>query len=142
VREFWSLEPEVAGELGDGSVLDTSIHPPVVSKLEYRFTGWLGDELLETFPCHIVTEHLGAALLLARLTGFQLDDVNVAVSDEFTEMYPGRRLPNFKWLKISGQAGTDDFGLSDDHTLVVSDAALRLLRQHTISQCDVEKYDG
>lgn len=142
MSDFWSLEPEVAGELGDGSVLDTSVHPPEVSKLEYRFTGWLGDELLEMFPCYIVTEPLGAALLSANFTGFQLDDVDVVASHEFTEMYPGRRLPNFKWLRVSGQAGMDDFGISDERTLVVSDAALRLLRQHKMSQCDVEKYDG
>ena len=142
MSDFWSLEPEVAGELGDGSVLDTSVHPPHVSKLEYTLTGWLGDELLETFPCHIVTESLGAALISARLIGFQLDDVEVAVSDEFKEMSPGRSLPNFKWLKATGRAGVDDFGLSGEHTLVVSDAALRQLRQHTLSQCDVEEYGG
>ncbi|MBM3484740.1 MAG: hypothetical protein FJX66_15790 [Alphaproteobacteria bacterium] len=142
MSDFWSVEPEVAGELGHGSVLDTSVHPPHVSKLEYRFIGWLGDELLETFPCYVVTERLGVALISACLAGFELDDVDVVVSDEFIEMYPGRSLPTFKWLKVTGQAGVDDFGLSHEHTLVVSDAALQQLRQHTLSHCDIEEYGG
>lgn len=77
MSDFWSLEPEVAGELGDESVLDTTVHPPRVFKLQYRFIGWLGDDLLETFPCYIVTESLASALLSARLTGFELDEVEL-----------------------------------------------------------------
>lgn len=135
---FWSLEPEVAGELGDSSVLDTSVHPPKVLKLQYKFTGWLGDDLLETFPSYVVTEPLATALLSSGLTGVQLDEVDVVVSDEFAEMYPGRELPNFKWLRVTGRAGVDDFGLSDEHTLVVSYTALRLLRRYSLLHCHVE----
>jgi hypothetical protein len=142
VNKFWSLEPEVAGELGRGSVLDASIHPPQVSRLEYRFTGWLGDELLETFPCFVVTQRLGAALVSKHLSGFCLDAVDVVASEVFKEMHPDRNLPDLRWLKVTGQAGRDDFGLSDDHSLVVSDAALRLLRAHTLSHCDFHEYGG
>ena len=77
MREFWSLEPEVAGELGSGSLVDTSVHPPRVSKLTLMLSGWLGDELVETFPCYVVTESLGTALVSAGLTGFELDDVDI-----------------------------------------------------------------
>jgi hypothetical protein len=142
MSNFWSLEPEVAGEIGAGSVLDASSHPPHVSQLVYKFTGWLGDELLETFPCYIVTQRLGAALIAKHLTGFRLDDVDVVVSDEFKDLYPGRNLPNFRWFNVTGQAGVDDFGLSEKHTLVVSEAAIRLLREHTLAQCDIEEYRG
>lgn len=142
MTDFWTLEPEVAGELGEGTVLDRSVHPPKVSKLEYRFTGWLGDELLETFPCYIVTDRLGAELLSARLTGFELDAVSVVASLEFSDLYPGRRLPTFRWLKVSGTAGVDDFGLSDSHSLVVSDGALLRIRRCTLSRCDVERFVG
>jgi hypothetical protein len=137
VIRFWILEPEVAGELGDGTNLDTSSHPPTVSRLEYRFMGWLGDDLLESFPCHIVTAPLAEALGAANLTGFRLDALAVSVSEEFKELYPGRMLPAFRWLKVHGEAGVDDFGLSPSHSLVVSEAALRVLRQYTLSQCEV-----
>ena len=142
MSRFWSLEPEVAGDLGDGSEVDGSVHPPTVHKLQYRFSGWLGDELLETFPCFIVTESLASALVSAGFTGMCLDSVEVTTSEEFEDIYPGRKLPVFRWLNVTGTAGVDDLGLSARHTLIVSDAVLRLLRKHTISQCDVEEYKG
>jgi hypothetical protein len=139
---FWSLEPEVAGELGDGSVLDTSVYPPVVMKLQYRLSGWLGDDLLESFPCYIVTERVAKELQSASFTGFQLDEVDLVMSDEFNEKYPGCQLPQFRWLKVIGKAGVDDFGLSGEHKLVVSDRVLRAVRRHTLAQCDIDKYEG
>lgn len=142
MSDFWRLEPEVAGELGEGCLLDTSVHPPRVSKLQYRLSGWLGDVLLESFPCFIVTESVAGVLQQMSLSGFELDDVDLVMSDEFTEMYPGRQVPNFRWLKVTGRAGVDDFGLSDDHTLVVSDRVLRTIRQHTLAQCDVDAFEG
>src|SRR3954454_10828086 len=61
---YFALEPEVAGQLGDTTMLDTSVHPPVIQRLEYRFDGWLGDDLLESFPCFVVTERLANELKL------------------------------------------------------------------------------
>ncbi|MCU0864038.1 MAG: hypothetical protein MUC36_09615 [Planctomycetes bacterium] len=142
MSDFWSLEPEVAGELGDGSVLDTSVHPPIVSKLEYILSGWLGDDLLESFPCYVVTERLAKELQASACTGYRLDDVEVVTSPEFDDMYPERQLPGFRWLKITGKAGVDDFGMSAKHTLVVSDRALQAMRRHTLDQCGVGEFDG
>lgn len=50
MSRYYRLEPEVAGELGSGTVMDVSRHPPLVSHLQFKFQGWLGDDLLETFP--------------------------------------------------------------------------------------------
>ena len=33
---FYSLEPEVAGELAEGTVMDTSVHPPIVTSVHYE----------------------------------------------------------------------------------------------------------
>src|SRR6476660_8794270 len=69
--EGWSvLAPEVAGGWGERTVADTSTHPPRVTALHYQFDGWLGDELLESFPCYIVTRRLAHALTAAGLSGF------------------------------------------------------------------------
>jgi hypothetical protein len=138
--DFWNLEPEVAGELGGGSVLDTSVHPPKVTKLEYRFTGWLDDDLLETFPCYLITERVAAALSAETFAGYQLATAEIVLSDEFQELYPGRSMPGFRWLKITGEAGIGDFGVSKDHTLVVSDTVLEFLRKFTLEQCDIEEW--
>ncbi|MFT7623355.1 MAG: hypothetical protein ACI9WU_002538 [Myxococcota bacterium] len=140
--DFWSLEPEVAGALGDGSVVDVTVHPPLVTKLQYSMMGWLGDDLLETFPCYIATERLADELLAERLTGFQLGTVDVVVTDQFTELYPGLKLPGFRWLRVSGEAGTADFGISKGLMLVVSDAALHVLKRSTLANCGIEAYEG
>ena len=57
-RQYWLVSPEVAGELGDGTVMDTAVHPPWVSRLHHRFQGWLGDDLLECFPCFLTTARI------------------------------------------------------------------------------------
>jgi hypothetical protein len=125
--DYTILEPEVAGGWGTGTVADVSVHPPVVSRLHYEFQGWLGDDLLESFPCFIVSKRLAAKLQRSTLTGFTLDTLTVSTSPEFEDLYPATRLPEFRWLKVVGCAGQHDFGIGADHRLVVSAAALALL---------------
>ncbi|MBA4017919.1 MAG: hypothetical protein C0483_12145 [Pirellula sp.] len=134
----WSvLEPEVAGGWGERTVADTSIHPPRVTVLHYKFDGWLGDELLESFPCYIVTSQLGRALTAAGLNGFRLAVVEVTASEQFAEMYPDVHLPAFEWLQVVGVAGVDDFGVSADHQLVVSERARDVLQAGQLRHCEV-----
>ena len=64
------LEPEVAGGWGEGTIANTSPHPPVVETLEYMFDGWGGDDLLATFPCFIVSEALATAIGFLALAAF------------------------------------------------------------------------
>jgi hypothetical protein len=73
----YSLMPEVAGELGEQSVLDTTKHPPVVDRLHYEFAGWDGDDIVTSFPVTIVTDALANAILEHGLTGAKFDDVIV-----------------------------------------------------------------
>ena len=67
--EYFYVQPEVAGGLGALTVMDTTTHPPIVSKLHYHFDGWLGNVLLETFPCFIVTDGARQALQAIGATG-------------------------------------------------------------------------
>ena len=137
---FYFIEPEVAGGLGDRTVMDTSYHPPIVTKLEYKFEGWLGDELLESFPCFIMTEPLSTFLTKANLSGFTFESVHISTSDGFDEAFQNKILPRLLWLKVTGRAGVDDFGLADDHRLVVSGAALDILRAAQLDNADIEEY--
>lgn len=123
-----ALEPEVAGQLGPRTELDRRTHPPAVSRLHYVFDGWLGDELLETFPCFIVTERLAVKLCSVGLTGFELRELEVSTSEQFAELHPDVDLPGFQWLVVRGQLGRDDFAIAHDHRLVVSDRALAIVR--------------
>lgn len=137
MTNYYEIEAEVAGGWGQNTVADTSVHPPNVHALHYEFAGWLGDELLETFPCFIVSERLGKALEQSGLTGYILADVEVSVSEAVIGSCGGQDLPRFEWLKITGSAGNADFGLSKGYTLVVSEQALAVLRRFPISNAEV-----
>ena len=136
---YHALEPEVAGSIGGRSVLDTSVHPPIISKLHYHFDGWLGDELLERFPCFIVTENLRQIIEKATATGCTFDNVEITKSEQFLQLFPGVELPVFYWLQITGTAGIDDIGFSDDYRIVVSDRVFQKMKSGAqLTHCDVE----
>jgi hypothetical protein len=109
---YWVLKPEVAGGLGESTVIDRHTHPPIVHRLHYEVQTWLGD------------------------TGCSFDTVLVTPEYPFDDLYPGRTLPPFAWLKIIGRAGEHDFGMSPDHLLVVSARALQCLRDFSLAHCE------
>ncbi|MBY8259298.1 hypothetical protein KW530_21605 [Vibrio fluvialis] len=137
---YFYIEPEVSGGFGDNSVMDTTVHPPKVYKLHYQFDGWLGDELLESFPCFIISEALAQELEREHLSGFTLEDVEVTKSEQFEELYPRKALPKFFWLQVTGSAAQDDLGIAEDHRLVVSESALNTLRKGKIEEADIEEF--
>jgi len=124
---YYYIEPEVAGGLGCNTMMDRSSHPPIVSRLHYKFDGWLDDELLETFPCYIITKRLWKVIQDEEFTGVESAPVEISLSEVFQELYPNRKVPDFVWLKVSGKAGIDDFGITSDNRLVVSERVLNLL---------------
>lgn len=138
--KYFYIEPEVAGELGEQTVMDSTVHPPRVEKLHYKFVGWLGDALLESFPCVIATQDAADALAELGVTGVQFADLQVTVSDEFRDLYPERELPSFRWLKVNGVAGKDDFGIANDFRLVISDKAMNLLQHFGIGTALTEPF--
>jgi hypothetical protein len=141
MSKFFAVEPEVAGGFGPNTILDRNVHPTRVDHLHYELNGWLGDELLETTPCWIVTESLARQIREAGLAGVEFGDVEVSTSDEFRERYPDRSLPKFLRLNVTGTPRKDDFGVGDDLRLVVSEKALNLLRQTNRASFDVEPLD-
>ena len=80
---------------------------------------------------------LAGALSKSGLSGFEMRDLFVDKSDTFTELYPDRDLPEFRWLHVCGASCADDFGLPTDNTLIVSSRAYELLKQFEIANCDV-----
>jgi hypothetical protein len=138
-KEYRILEPEVAGGFGEKTALDRSTSPPTVQKLHYEFGGWLGDDLLTTTPCFIVTLPLKEALIQFKGTGYSFDEVTVSKSRLFQQRRPEIVLPQFAWLRIHGQAGRDDVGLGTKDTLVVSNEFLNILKQHKIANCVVRR---
>lgn len=136
---FYLIAPEVAGELGEDTVMDASVHPPVVESLHYVFSDWLGSQLVESFPCYLVTRELGTQLVAAELTGFELAEADIELSEEADELFDVDEFPIFLWLKVHGTPGADDLGLLPDARLVVSEAA-RAVIEPTLEESTVEPY--
>jgi hypothetical protein len=139
---FFEIEPEVAGTWGENTDADVSVHPPRVRWLHYKFDGWLGDSILESFPCFIVTSAAAAELERNNLNGFRLAPVEISTSETYREIYGDKKLPSFKWLQVDGEAGTQDFGLNENNILVVSCLALELLQRVGIKNCEIKEWHG
>lgn len=131
------LEPEVAGGWGPGTDADTSVHPPLVRRLVYQFEDWFGDDLLETFPCFVVTTRLAEAIRKSQLTGYSLEPIAITISEQFVERNPRCILPDFHILRAHGKGS--DFWIGEDYRLVVSDAAFDLLGNFSLKHCMVDK---
>lgn len=93
---YYLLNPEVAGELGNGSelVYESGKIKDVIF-LEYNFMGWQGDELLSTHPCFIVTESLKNDIILNGLTGVIFKNIAMTFSDEFYDICGDIQVPKF-----------------------------------------------
>jgi hypothetical protein len=135
------LRPEVAGGFGEESVLDASRHPPVVDRLHYEFAGWDGDDIVATFPVTIVTDALAKAIMEHGLTGAEFDDVIVTKDPQFETFFPteAAALPRWRWLRPVGRPHAADFWQKENGELVVSDRALRLLRQFHLNHAEIEE---
>ncbi len=129
----------MSGGLGENTELDDSVHPPIISKLHYKFDGWLGDDLLESFPCCVASANLKRILEDSDLSGYQFDDFEVTQSEQFKELYPSKELPKFYWLKINGEVGKNDFAISRDNRIVVPCVALSILKKDRIENADIEE---
>ena len=139
---YYQLEPEVAGGWGKNTEADTNCHPPIVTKLNYEFEGWLGDAIVQSFPCYIVTDKLAESISQSILSGYEFAECEVTKSETFNELYPNKELPKFIWLKIHGKAGVDDFSIGKNLMLVVSEKALSILQAHKLDDCEIEKYNA
>ncbi|MER9288741.1 hypothetical protein [Mesorhizobium sp. L2C084A000] len=103
---YFKIRPNVAGGIGENTVLDSSVHPPIVTKLHYEVEGWFGDVIVATFPCLLVTEETRRALQKMGFSGATFADAEVTTSEECQEDQPGLELPPFVWLKVNGRLAT------------------------------------
>ena len=132
------LKPEVAGQLGANTIIDTTTMPPIVSNLHYEFDGWLGDDLLESYPCFICTELLMHRLNKNKFTGCKFDTCEVSKSEIFNQIYQSKELPVFYWLKVIGSP-KDDFYMNGNGDMIVSERVLSILKDFNINNCEIEE---
>jgi hypothetical protein len=139
---YFSVEPEVAGELGERSKIRHVDGRVQVDRLHYEFHGWLGDCLIESTPCFIITKEAEHVLRVASATGARFDVVEISRSEEFDKLQPDCELPAFSWLIVDGRVAEDDFGLSPGLVLVISERVLHLLRQVGLKHALVKALAG
>src|SRR3954447_25234883 len=112
---FYELKPEVAGHLGDDTVMDRSTHPPIIHSCHYEFDGTPIDDLLASFPCFIVTDKMQSMIESVEPSGSRFGNVKTTTSEEYEdweEAFPSPALPHYSWLIVNGTAERDDFGIS------------------------------
>lgn len=146
--QYYLLEPEVAGGIGDMSEItykDGMIDE--VKFLHYEFDGWLGDELLTTTPCFIVTESLMGDIISSGLEGAEFKTIHMSLSEEFLDLYGKMEIPKFVEIKCkfvyeeNMDNLTSDFYINKCKDIIVSEKALNILRNHKLDFCKVKKLD-
>ncbi len=126
---FFIVSPELAGYPAGGGAL------PVL------FDTWLGDDLVSAFPVLLATTPLQRGLrLLKGSTGFELERARTKAAPFFRRHNPGRRLPVFWAIRVTGWPGVDDMGLTPDRTLVVSGRVLEVFVRFRVNRAVFAQY--
>lgn len=143
---FFSLGPEAAGELGANTIGNTKERPHRIERLHLELTFWPEDDLIDAYT-YVCTKKLAETLTATTLTGFRIDQIyEISKGDQFeisANHQRGNQLPEFVWLKITGKAGVDDFGLVQGPCalpLVVSERALQVLKACELNHCKVVSF--
>ena len=136
---FYRLEPEVPGGFGENSVLDTSVHPPVVQWLHFEFVGWDGDDLVTSFPCFLVSDRLAKAMVEAHLAGLELAEVEVTVDGQFRDFLSqsADSLAGWRWLRPVGEPWASDLWVDERADLHTSSTAMNVLRRFSLAHCEI-----
>lgn len=137
---YYTIDPEVTGELGEDSSYDEAQRAADKGPLQLIFEGWLGDDLVAMSPFWFVTEQLASAMKEASLTGFELDPVTVSKGDQW-ELAARFELPPvwFRLIPTGSIESSDDVALDD--RLVVSNQALEVFQSFSLTQATVTPFD-
>lgn len=139
--KYFVIEPEVAGSLGSDTILDRSTHPPIVNRLEFRFEGWLGDPIVESFPVFLARSDLVSRFKAIGITGYQIADAKITISDDLKATDPKLSIPPFEWVQIIGKSKHDDFFLAVDFRLVISEKVKAAVEEYGVKYWSIEEYE-
>ena len=151
--KLYMIEPEVAGEIGEKTVYenyDAIVNDgeiAVITHLHFVFMGWLGDDVLEVTPCFLISDRLKNAIEKSDLKGYEFEDIEISLSDDYLEMYPNRETPSFYrvipkgTIKIQDETYYDwdnmDFCITEKAYLVLTEKAINIFKQFQIDNADV-----
>ena len=120
MKKYNKLNPEVIVGLGEKTEF-LEKEPPfnTVIKLHIQLEDWLGDDIMECYPCYIVTEELKDSMENTSFTGYEFKEMEVTKAEYFNDNYQLKKdLPKFFWLKVIGREGIDDMYISNNDYLM------------------------
>lgn len=135
----YRLLPQVAGELGAETLLDSSTHPPTVHRLDYVLDVPDADDLIQAFPVFLVSTDLGERMESARLTGFALDAASVRASANYRDVYGEAPHRQYLWMKVERTSPGADLWLDSEYQLCVTDRAFNILEHAKLTGCLVAR---
>ncbi len=142
---YYKLNPQYCGVFGRKTLYSGELTdiPAVIFRMHAEFNIYPDDELIEISKQYLGTEALAEGLkaMQPRATGVTFDEVACTTTFDFRRNYPEKEVPPMKWFKIKGKAGVDDFGLSKDNQLVVSERIMEELRPK-IGNCQAGIFDA
>lgn len=113
-----------------------------LSVIHYTFDCWPDDDIAESNPVYIISEKLSKAIVSAGMTGFILKGCESSKGEQFEIASPGRGdLPPYLWLDVTGTAGVDDFGISENLTLVVSQRVMSILDNFCMKMANISPFE-
>lgn len=141
--KYFYVNPPAAGDPdGDNTVGNFAVRPPVITKLNFILLYWPGDVLIVGYTCYLTTVSAMEHVKAEKLTGASFDQVEITTSEDIEDLCPDVKLPELVWMKIGGKPGRDDFGISKNMTLVMSERALKLFQRLGIPHAEIEDFDG
>jgi len=138
---YLTVQPEVIVGLGDKTEFKEKDQPfKTVTKLHIDLEDWLGDDLMECYPCYIVTEKLKKLLDTSNFKGFDTSEMEVTRAEYFDDNYhQNKPLPKFYWLQINGIKNTADIYVDENNNLNVGDTFLSFLKSNvTLKYLEIE----
>lgn len=131
MKKYQAVQPEVVVGLGKRTEF-LEKEPPfkTVATLHLLLEDWLGDDLMECYPCYIATEELKTNLENTEFTGFEFVHMIVTIDDNFKENYQlDKPLPNFYQMKIVGVEGRYDIFIGESNVLSIENQFLNYLQK-------------
>ncbi len=144
MTKYYRVSPEAAGDIGELTEHDGTKRPPDCStthKLHHKFKSWRGDDIVGCNNFVLITESLKNIIESKSLSGFEIEDLVTTKHEKFEKLQPETELPEFYWLRVTGHPTVDDFGMSYNDQLIVSEEALNVLRQVNHQHADINEYD-
>lgn len=137
--KYFLIEADVPGRLRNSrQVLDNRSN---LLSIHYIFDCWPEDDISEADPVIIVSEKLSKSIVSREMTGFILKSCESSKGDQFDIASPGcGELPRYLWLDVTGTAGVDDFGISKNLTLVVSQRVMDILDDFCMKRANISPF--